>query len=132
MITMDFNRCKGCIHYTDTVKATHCCFYSCHRTEYEKSNLLCFIAQDRFGSVEYRLDLRGITTMMNTSEQNRLIHEITLADRPEDLLQQWLDYVEWIHEHEREDMPGGVLRRITTLRHRLIYQKERIEQDAGR
>lgn len=70
--------------------------------------------------------------MMNTSDQNRLIHEITLADRPEDLLQQWLDYVEWIHEHEREDMPGRILRRITTLRHRLICQKERIEQDAGR
>lgn len=99
---------------------------------YEKSNLLRFTARDRFGSIEYRLDLRGITTMMNTSEQNRLIHEITLADRPEDLLQQWLEYVEWIHEHEREDMPGGILRRITTLRHRLIWQKERIEQDAGR
>lgn len=132
MIITDFNRCKGCRHYTNVTRATSVCMQECGRIPYEKSNLLRFTSRDRFGSVEYRLDLRGITTMLNTSEQNRLIHYITLADHPETILQQWLDYVEWIHEHEREDMPGGILRRITTLRHRLIRQKERIEQDAGR
>lgn len=132
MIITDFNRCKGCVHYTDTVKATSCCFYSCHRTEYEKSNLLRFTARGRFGSIDYKLDLRGITSMMNSSEQNRLLYEINQADRPANLMAQWLEYVEWLYEHEREDMPGPVLRRMTTLRNKLIYHLERIEHDAGR
>lgn len=132
MIITDFNRCKGCVHYTDATRATSVCMQDCRRIPYEKSNLLRFTARDRFGSCDYKLDLRGITTMMNTSEQNRLIHEITMAACPAGLLQCWLDYVEWIREHEGEDMPAPILRRVTSLRNRLICQKERIEQDAGR
>ena len=95
-------------------------------------NLLRFTARDRFGSVEYRLDLRGITTMMNSSEQNRLLYEITQADRPAVLLAQWLEYVEWLYEHERDDMPGPILRRVTMIRNKLIIHLKRIKPDAGR
>lgn len=35
-------------------------------------------------------------------------------------------------EHEGEDMPAPILRRVKTVRDILILYMERIEQDAGR
>lgn len=132
MIITDYNRCKGCKHYTAVTRATASCFEECQRKPYTESNILRFTARGKFGSIEYRLDLRGITTMMNSGDQNRLIKEIQEADRPLVLYTQWLKYVEWLYEHEREVTPAPILRRMSTLREKLILVGRRAALDAAK
>ena len=129
MIITDYNRCKGCINYTKAVQATAACFAECVRVPYEKSNIMHFIARGKYGSVEYRLDLRGISTLMNSGQQNKLLFEILDSDHPRVHLAQWLEYLEWLHEHEYEVTPGPVRRRMETLRNKLITFIERCPEE---
>lgn len=133
MIITDINRCKCCMNYDAVVKATGICFSECRRVPYPDSNLMHFIGRDRFGSGEYKLDLRAITTIMGRSDQNRLVHEIMKAEDPEAILRSWLHYVEWLYEHEYDITSNPTRRRMQGLRTHLIGTLRKLEEkDAGR
>lgn len=128
MIITDFNRCKGCMNYDAAAKATGTCFHECKRVPYPESNIMHFTGRDRFGSAEYRLDLRGITTRMGRADQNRLVHEIMKSEDPDAVLRSWLHYVEWLYEHEYDVTSNPVRHRMQMLRVHLIGTIEKLEE----